>query len=189
MRWQELFADLQAQFDAAEEAQDRAEWASRARAEMGAVRLGDRLGGSLGAQLTVSCRGAGRVSGVLVDLGADWLLLADERGRDQLVAVAAVRSLAGLGRWTAAARDEGPVRARLDLRRALRGLARDRSAVQLLLDDGTTLAGTVDRVGVDFLELAEHAPDEFRRPGAVRQVQAVVIDAVAVVRTLLPGWG
>ena len=189
MRWHRLFADLQAQFDAAEEGQDRAEWASRARAEVGAVRLVDRLGGAVGAELTVSCRGAGRVSGVLVDLGADWLLLTDERGREQLVAVTAVRSVTGLSRWTAPVRDEGPVRARLDLRRALRGLARDRSAVQVLLDDGTDLVGTIDRVGADFLEVAEHATDEFRRPDAVRQVPAVVIAAVAVVRTLPPGWG
>ncbi|MDK3256100.1 hypothetical protein [Blastococcus capsensis] len=188
MRWQQLFADLQAQFDAAEEAEARADWASRARSETGAVRLVDRLGGSIGAAVTVTCRGAGRVGGELVDLGVDWLLLVDERGRDQLVAFPAVRSVAGLGRWTAPVQEVSPVRAKLDLRRALRGLARDRSVVQVLLDDGTTLTGTIDRVGADHVELAEHSADQPRRSGAVRQVHAVVIDAVAVVRTLLPGW-
>jgi hypothetical protein len=188
MRWQQLFADLQAQFDAAEEAESRAEWASRARAEMGAVRLAQRLGGSLGTNVSLTCRGAGRVDGVLADLAADWLLLTDERGRDQLVAVRAVRVVAGLGRWTAPAQEEGPVRSRLDLRRALRGLARDRSAVQVVLDDGTVLTGTIDRVGGDYLDLAEHASDQPRRSGTVRQVHAVVLDAVAVVRTLLSGW-
>ncbi|RBY96469.1 hypothetical protein DQ237_07395 [Blastococcus sp. TF02-8] len=188
MRWQQLFADLQAQFEAAEDAEARAEHASRARAEMGAVRLADRLGGALGTPLALSCRGAGRVTGVLVETGSDWLLLADERNRDQLVAVAAVRAVSGLGRRSAPAEEDGPVRARLDLRRALRGLARDRSAVQVVLDDGTALTGTVDRVGADYLELAEHPADEPRRAAAVREVHALVIDAVAVVRTLLPGW-
>ncbi|RBY91796.1 hypothetical protein DQ244_10970 [Blastococcus sp. TBT05-19] len=188
MRWQQLFADLQAQFEAAEDAEARAEWASRARAEMGAVRLADRLGGSVGAHLTLTCRGAGRVSGVLAETGSDWLLLTDDRGRDQLVSVAAVRAVGGLGRLSAMPEEEGSVRARLDLRRALRGLARDRSAVQVVLDDGTALTGTVDRVGADYVELAEHAADEPRRSGAVRSVQAVVIGAVAVVRPLLPGW-
>ncbi|TFV52299.1 hypothetical protein [Blastococcus sp. TF02A-35] len=188
MRWQQLFADLQAQFEAAEDAQERAEWASRARAEMGAVRLAERLGGSVGARVTVTCRGAGRVGGVLTEVGSDWLLLADDHGRDQLVSVAAVRAVAGLGRRSAAPEDEGPVRARLDLRRALRGLARDRSPVQVVLDDGTVLGGTLDRVGADYVELAEHPADEPRRSGAVREVHALVIDAVAVVRTLLPGW-
>ncbi|MGY1848414.1 hypothetical protein [Blastococcus sp. SYSU DS1021] len=188
MRWQQLFADLQAQFEAAEEAEERAEWASRARAEIGAVRLADRIGGALGAELVVTCRGAGRVRGVLADRGSDWLLLTDERARDQLVAVAAVRAVDGLGRWTAPAEEAGPVRVRLDLRRALRGLARDRSAVQLVLDDGTQLTGTIDRVGADYLEVAEHPADQPRRPHAVRRVSAVVVDAVAVVRTLVPGW-
>ncbi|MGY2084969.1 hypothetical protein [Blastococcus sp. SYSU DS0539] len=188
MRWQQLFADLQAQFEAAEEAESRAEWASRARAEMGAVRLSDRLGGSIGAELVLTCRGAGRVSGVLTDLGVDWLLLAGGRGREDLVATGAVRAVAGLGRWTAPAQEDGAVRARLDLRRALRGLARDRTAVQVLLDDGAVLTGTIDRVGADYVEIAEHHADQPRRPGVVRQVHAVVIDAVAVVRTLVPGW-
>ena len=188
MRWQQLFADLQAQFETAEDAEARAEWASRARAEVGAVRLAERLRGSIGAPVTVTCRGAGRVSGVLAETGTDWLLVTDERGREQLVSAAAVRTVAGLGRWTAPVEDEGPVRVRLDLRRALRGLARDRSAVQVVLDDGTVLTGTIDRVGADYVELAEHAADQPRRAGAVRQVHAVVIDGVAVVRTLLPGW-
>ncbi|WP_346619957.1 hypothetical protein [Blastococcus montanus] len=188
MRWQQLFADLTAQFEAAEEAGSRAEWASRARAEMGAVRLADRLGGSVGSELAVTCRGAGRVTGRLADVGVDWLLLADERGWDQLVAAAAVRAVTGLGRWTAPAQEDSPVRARLDLRHAVRGLARDRSAVQVVLDDGTVLTGTVDRVGADYVELAEHAADLPRRAGAVRQVHAVVIGGIAVVRTLLPGW-
>ncbi|RZU32992.1 hypothetical protein [Blastococcus saxobsidens] len=188
MRWQQLFADLQAQFETAEDAEARAEWASRARAEMGAVRLADRLAGSVGSEVVLTCRGAGRVTGVLADVGVDWLLVDDGRGRDQLVSTGAVRAVSGLGRWAAPAEDDAPVRVRLDLRRALRGLARDRSAVQVVLDEGTVLTGTIDRVGADYVDLAEHAADEPRRAGAVRQVHAVVIDAVAVVRTLLPGW-
>ena len=188
MRWQQLFADLQAQFEAAEEAEARAESASRARAEVGAVRLAERLGGSLGVPVVVTCRGAGRVSGLLTETGPDWLLVTDERGREQLVSAAAVRAVAGLGRWTAPREDGSPVRSRLDLRRALRGLVRDRSTVQVVLDDGSVLTGTIDRVGADYLEVAEHAADQPRRAGAVRQVHAVVIDGIAVVRTLLPGW-
>jgi hypothetical protein len=69
MRWQRLFADLQAEFDEAEAAAERAEDASRRRAETGAVRLVDRLAGALGAPLTLRCRGAGDVAGVLVEVG------------------------------------------------------------------------------------------------------------------------
>jgi hypothetical protein len=78
------------------------------------------------------------------------------------------------------------VRSRLDLRRALRGLARDRSAVQVVLDDGSVFHGTVDRVGADYVEIAEHPVDVPRRAEAVQGVSAVVIAAIAVVRSVSP---
>ena len=182
MRWQQLFEDLQSQFEAEELAAERAESASRTRAEVGAVRLGERLAGARGSSLVLAVRGAGNVTGTLVDQGVDWLLLEDGQGRELLVAMAAVRAVGGLGRRTALPEPDG-VRSRLDLRWALRGLARDRSAVQLLLDDGGTLTGTLDRIGADFVEIAEHPGDLPRRSEAVQGVRAVVIGAVAVVRT------
>ena len=188
MRWQQLFADLQAQFEAEEAAEHRGVDASRARAETGAVELVRRLRGSLGAPLTLRCRGAGAVAGTLVDVGVDWLLLEDEQGRSNLVAAATVRTVTGLGLRTAVA-ETGAVRARMDLRWALRGLARDRSAVQVVLDDGGVLTGTLDRVGADHVDLAEHPAGLPRRAEAVRAVHVVVIAAIAVVRTLPPGLG
>jgi hypothetical protein len=155
---------------------------------MGAVELAQRMRGSIGAPLTLRCRGAGAVVGTLTDVGVDWLLLEDEQGRSLLVASAAVGTVAGLGRLTAADED-GVVRARMDLRRALRGLARDRSAVQVLLDDGSALTGTLDRVGADHVELAEHPADMPRRAEAVHGVTAVAIAAIAVLRTLPAGLG
>lgn len=187
MRWQQLFADLQAEFEEAAAAEERAQLPSRSRAEFGTLRLADRLGGAVGGRVSLRCRGAGEVAGVLADVGPDWVLLDDGQGREVLVALPAVVAVTGLVRATAPAEPPSAVRAALDLRRALRGLARDRSAVALVLDDGGVLAGTVDRVGADFVELAEHAPDDFRRAGSVRGVRAVVLSAVAVVRTLAPG--
>jgi hypothetical protein len=189
MRWQQLFADLQAQFDEEEAAAERSESASRARAEMGAVRLCQRLLGSLGAPVSVTCRGVGQVGGVLVDVGSDWLLLEEDRGRQNLVATAAVRAVAGLGRGAAPPEPVGAVRGLLDLRRAMRALARDRAAVQVVLDDGGVLSGTLDRVGADYVELAEHPTDQPRRAEAVQGVRVIVISAVAVVRTGRPGFG
>jgi hypothetical protein len=188
MRWQQLFADLQAQFEAEEAAEDRVTGASRARAEMGAVDLVRRLRGSVGLPLTLRCRGVGPIAGTLTDAGVDWLLLEDEQGRSILVAKAAVRAVTGLGRRTTV-EDGSVVRARMDLRWALRGLARDRSAVQIVLDDGGMLTGTLDRVGADHVELAEHPADVPRRAEAVQGVSAVVIAAIALVRTLPAGLG
>jgi hypothetical protein len=187
MRWQRLFADLQAQFEEEEAAGEQAESASRERVEVGALGIADRLRGAEGSPLVLGCGGAGAVSGVLVEVGPDWVLVEDDGARQCLVALAAVRTVGGLGRRTAVPEPAGAVRGRLDLRRALRGLARDRSAVQVLLDDGSMLAGTLDRVGADYVELAEHPADLPRRAEAVQGVRAVVISGIAVVRTVTPG--
>jgi hypothetical protein len=187
MRWEQLFADLQAQFEAEESAAEHAESGSRARAEIGALTLGDRLRGALGLSLVLGCGGAGVVVGTLTDVGTDWLLVEDDGARQSLVATAAVRTVSGLGRRTAAPEAVGPVRGRLDIRRALRGLARDRTAVQIVLDDGGVLTGTLDRVGADYVDLAEHPADLPRRSEAVQGVRAIVIGAIAVVRTVSAG--
>ena len=181
MRWQQLFADLTAQFDEAEAAAELAESASRARAELGAVSLAGRLAGAVGAEVRLRCRGVGQLAGVLVDVGPDWLLLVDERGAESVLATAAVTSLTGLGRRTSPAEEDGWPRVRFDLRLVLRATARDRSAVTVRTDDGVVITGTIDRVGADFVELAEHPAGEPRRAVAVRAVHAIALPAVAVV--------
>jgi hypothetical protein len=182
MRWQQLFADLAAQFDEAAAAEELAESASRTRAELGTVTLAERLGGSVGLAIRLRCRGAGQLAGVLADEGPGWVLLADERGAESLVALRAVTSVTGLGRRTkpGEADDDRP-RIRFDLRLLLRVMARDRSAVSMITVDGAVVTGTIDRVGADFVEVAEHPVGEPRRAGAVRAVHTVALDAVSVV--------
>ena len=182
MRWEQLFTDLEAQFAGQAAADDRLELPSRTRAESGRVRLADRLRGALGTPVSLRCPGVGELAGRLADVGVDWVLLVDAGEREVLVAARAVAAVAGLTAVTAA-EEEGAVDRHLDLRRALRGLARDRAAVQCLLADGGVLTGTIDRVGAEFLELAEHPLDEPRRRGAVTGVRAVALPAVVAVRT------
>ena len=189
MRWQQLFADLEAQAAEQDAAAEQAEEASRARTEYGRVRLADRLRGAAGREVSVSCRGGVPFSGRLVDVGVDWLLLVDGQAREVLVAAGAVTAVAGLTTVTAPAEEQGEVARRLDLRRALRGLARDRATVSCLLEGGAVLTGTLDRVGADFVELAEHPSDQPRRRAAVTAVRAVPLGAVVAVRTVLPPAG
>jgi hypothetical protein len=181
MRWQQLFADLAARFDEVAAAEELAESASRTRSELGSVTLAERLGGSVGKPVRLRCRGAGQVAGVLAEMGPDWLLLLDERGGESVLATRAVTSVTGLGRWTAADGDGDRPQIRFDLRLVLRAMVRDRSAVSLTTDDGATMTGTLDRVGADFVELAEHPVGEPRRAAAVRAVHTVALGAVVLV--------
>jgi hypothetical protein len=183
MRWQALFDDLEAQLDAAAAAELAGEVAERSRVEAGRTRLVDRLTAGCGHEVAVTVLGAGVVPGRLLDAGVDWLLLDEGGGREALVPAATVLGVTGLGRASAVPDAEGQVGRRLDLRWALRGLARRRAGVSLVLGDGSTVAGTLDRVGADHVDLAEHGVGEARRAAAVRGVRVVPLAAVALVRS------
>lgn len=183
MRWQRLFDDLEAQFEAAERAELDSEVRDRTRRELGLLPLRDRLGASVGATVRARLLGGAAVRGQLVDSGPDWLLLTVEAGRDVLVATGALVSLAGLGPRSRDPEGTDEVAKRLDLRWALRGLARSRTGVTLLLTDGSSATGTLDRVGADHVDVAEHPPGEPRRAAAVRQVVTVPLTALAAVQS------
>jgi hypothetical protein len=185
MRWDELFADLEAQLEASDAAGLAGEVADRTRREQGLLRLVDRLRPAVGATMAVTCCGAGTVHGQLLDVGPDWLLLQESGRRELLLPAGAVLAVAGIGARSGSPGSEGAVATALDLRWALRGLARNRAGVQVVLVDGTVLAGTLDRVGADHVDLAEHAPGEARRAGAVRQVRVLALAALSAVRS----WG
>src|SRR6266550_4315951 len=78
MRWERLFADLEAQADAVAANEFDTEVAERTRIEVGKLRLVDRLRPAAGHPVQVSCKGAGLVGGRLDRVGADWLLLVDD---------------------------------------------------------------------------------------------------------------
>jgi hypothetical protein len=182
-RWQQLFADLEAAAEAGDHADFVAEVADRTRSEAGRLRLTDRLRAVIGHQMTLELHGGQSVTAVLREVGPDWVLLAEPPARELLVPLAAVCVVRGLGALSSHPGSEGAVAARLDLRYALRRLARDRAAVVVVLAGGGTLHGTCDRVGVDFLELAEHAHGEPRRMAAVRRVSAVPVGGIVLVRS------
>ena len=182
MRWDDLFADLEAQADALDVASRAAELGERVRIEVSALGVAERLRAAVGAPVRLQLMTGSALSGTLARVGADWVLLDEGSGREAVVALAAVRSVGGLGRLSAVPGSEGAVAARLTLRTALRGIARDRSAVRLHLADGEVLDATLDRVGADFVEAARHAPGEPRRRHEVREVLLVPFAAIVAVR-------
>lgn len=183
VRWQALFDDLEGQLAAADSAEFAAEVAERTRREGALLRTQDRLLAAVGHVVTVTTGVGGTVGGQLMDVGPDWLLLDEPGHREALIPLAAVLAVSGLGRRSGVPGAEGEVGRRLDLRSALRGLARGRAAVSVVLRDGSLLLGTLDRVGADHLELAEHPPGEPRRAGAVRQVRLVPFSALVLLRS------
>ena len=113
------------------------------------------------------------------------VLLALADGRGALVPLGGVLALSGVGSRSEVPGSEGEVERRFDLRFALRRLVRDRAPVEIVLVDGTAVAGTLDRVAADHVDLAQHAADEPRRARAVRQVLLLPLTAVALVRPVL----
>jgi hypothetical protein len=180
VRWDGLFADLEAQADQLERAERAGEVEERTRGELAKQTLHARLRAALGGGLRVMAAGGLAISGELRRVGHDWMLL-DAGPAEWLVPTAAVRTVNGLGRQAAV---EAPsvVDSRLDLRHVLRGLARDRAQVRVHLLDGSSLSATLDRVGADFVDAAVHPAGEARRPDSVRDVAAIAIAALAALR-------
>jgi hypothetical protein len=185
VRWDGLFADLEAQARELEVAERAGEIDERARMELARVRLVDRLRPAVGLVIRVRCGAGVSVTGTLVRVASQWLLVDEAAGRQALVAMGAVAGLSGLSRQAAAADGDRAalvIESRLGLAHALRGIARDRSPVAVELTDGSSVAGTIDRVGADFVEVAVHPMGEPRRRNEVRDVLLVALSALAVVR-------
>jgi hypothetical protein len=175
VRWDSLFADLEAAAEAERRREYEAEVAEQARAEFAAVQLVDRLRAHVGQPLSCGLREGIRLEGVLGDVGPQWLLLGNAAG-EVLVPVASLLWVEGLGRAVAA--PTGEVGRRVGLGVVLRRLAIQRVPVRLALPTGGQVTGTIDRVGADHLDLAVHAPDTPRRPTAVRAVRAVPMSSL-----------
>lgn len=180
MRWTYLFADLESQAAGLAETERDGEVAERTRIEAGRVTFAARLRGAIGHPVALRCAGAGPCSGRLDRVGADWLLVSETSGAEVLVPLGSLLGVVGLGRHSSVAAPAP--RVELGLRAVLRSVARDRAPVRLVLGDGTPVDGTLDRVGADYLEIAEHPMGEARRPGRVRGVRTVPLPAVGILR-------
>lgn len=181
MRWENLFADLDAQMAEMEAAELAAEVADRTRREVATFRLSDRLRPAFGHLVGVSTLG-GTVSGRIRGIGVDWVLIGEDYGLESLIPLDAITGISGLGALTAAPGSEGKVAAKLNLGYALRGVARDRAPVAVTFKDRSVVTGTIDRVGADFFEMAEHGAGEIRRRSDVLGIRTVPFAGIAFVR-------
>ncbi|HJF14433.1 MAG TPA: hypothetical protein K8V32_06445 [Enteractinococcus helveticum] len=180
MRWNDLFADLEAQlqfghWEAVE--QDAAELTRGLWAEL---TLMDRLRGALGEQVRmVLADGRSQVID-LRSVGPAWVGGIDETS-SVIIVRDAIRGIdTNLKRAVVPSR---PMRAGPSVLAIYRTLARRREPVQVVSRQGAMLAeGTIDRVGKDHLDIAIHARDEFRRSSVVQGWRIIPTDAIQLVR-------
>ncbi len=181
MRWEGLFEDLEGQLAAEQRRERDDEVAERTRRERALVTLGSRVAAALGARVGLGLVGGQRVEGVLGDLGEDWVLVrVDADAHEVLVPLAGVLTLRSLGAQSAS----GRAARRFGLGYALRALSRDRATVAVsLVGAGPRLLGTIDAVGADHLDLAEHLEGVPRRRENVRAVTTVPFAAIIAVES------
>jgi hypothetical protein len=184
MRWDALFGDLESQGEAALAEERASEVADRTRLEFARIALVDRLRARVGERISLRVGHLGPVSGTLMTVGPDWLQLSvDPGGADLVVANRWLLAVTGLGAGAVSPETVGLVSERLDLRYALRRLVAERVPVQVTVAGGGSIAGTLDRVGSDHLDIAEHPVDQPRRPSAVRATHTLPLRTVVAVRS------
>ena len=178
MRWEALFADMEGQLAAADAADLLAGVPDLTRAERATVTLTARLRAAGTGSVVVRVRGGELVTGAVLDLSEQWVLLGDGPRR-ALVPTAAVTGVRGLE--AVSQPDGGVVARRLGLGHALRALARDRTAVRVATA-GAVVAGRVDRVGADHVDLVA-VVDGPGRAGPSGTAWAIPFAAIDVVHS------
>ena len=104
MRWDDLFRDLEAQLERRRGGR-AGRRGRRPHPPRGRASWRWWTGpGRRWATRSLRVLGAGPVDGLLADVGTRWLLVAETSGRQALVPLSGVLSLAGLRAWTVSAR-------------------------------------------------------------------------------------
>ena len=188
VRWDDLFADLEGQLAQGLGAEDLDLAAEEERLRLGRLGLRDRIAAFAGEELALELRDGTRARLRVETIGRDWIsgAASEARGASCVVPLDAVAAvLPGVERvarsMAAPAEHPDALSRRLGLPFVLRDLCRRRVAVEILTAS-RALHGTVDRVGRDHLDLAEHDPGEPRRTGAVRAVRILPFRELLLVR-------
>ncbi|WP_136609626.1 hypothetical protein [Sinomonas albida] len=160
MRWEALFSDFEAQLAEADRAGLEAEVRELVWVEQAGISLEGRLRGHSGAPVDVVLCGGLRFRGEIGDVAESWFSLS-AGSRSLVVPFSGVVTVAGLGRRSQ--RETSAVRRGLSLASALRALARARAQVVCHVGgpsgDPLVVAGTIDGVSRDYVELAQKRVD------------------------------
>lgn len=175
-RFDALLAGIEAEAEAADAAALDADIAEVERAARAESRLLDRLRAQH--QVSLEVVGGGMVSGVVAMVGRDVVVVAAEDGDWAIAAwgIAAVVNPAWGADLPRGASE------RLGLASVARSWARQRDVVRVVRMGAAPLDGTIDAVGADHLDLAEHDPGEPRHPDAVRRQVTIPLGSVSALR-------
>lgn len=179
-----VFDELEAEFEAGLRSEADQETVAALRAGIGETVLWEQLARRAGS-LVVARAGARRFRGVVLASYPEFLVLQDGDGTEHLVRHGPATSVALPPEPAALQPVPPPAARRHRLSLALRELARRREPVRVELLDGERVDGTIEAVGADYLEVAEHHPGEARRRTAVKARRFVGFAAVVAV-TLPP---
>jgi len=121
-------------------------------AVLGTVTMADRLRAHVSAPIVLAVRSFGEVHGTLTDAGIDHGVVRADIGEllVPLSAVTWIRSLAGAAPSESVS---ATTHRHVTLTRRLRDWGRDESPIRLVLNDSTSLHGTILRVGADHLDV------------------------------------
>lgn len=151
VRWDELFADMEAQLAQAEQRSVELEAAETARAELSRLTLAERLSAHRNRMVRLLPAHGDVLEGELTDIGAGWAVIR-ERHFQHLVPLHSVVWWEGLHRKFEIINERAVLR-KLGMGHVLRALAASRAHVRVLLLDPSArgdLEGTLDAVGHDF---------------------------------------
>lgn len=180
MRWNELFADLEAQLQFGQWQAVEQDAAELTRGLWAEIRLIDRLRGALGQQVRLMLADGRVLICRLEVVGPSWIGGIGETAALLVTREAILAVDADLQRATIPRK---PLQAGPSMVAIYRMLARRREPVQILARNGQLLAeGTIDRVGADHVDVALHARDEFRRGAALRGMRTIPFDAIQMLQ-------
>jgi hypothetical protein len=204
MRWDELFDDLESQLEHDLDAERVDLLAEEERLRLGRLAFRDRLAAMCGTgpdadgdrrAVELVLRDGSALAVAPESSGRDWIaggVVGAGRTRHRcVVPITAIASAIPRAGQLAASVGAAPLgdpdrpgaalAARLGIAFVLRDLCRRRVPVDLTASWGR-LHGTIDRIGRDHLDLAEHEPGTVRRMGTVRQTRLVPFAELLLVR-------